>query len=234
LTIINNKSEPVVQPEEDFSSKSRIDRDWNNRSRLSYIENEQKIPRHIEGADFQVAQFLSKVDHKGKFVPVRSVTRIVRTRATDWDTPHQEKKDYVYWYEDWYGQDWLGRDIAPVTEHVQGVYEEVIMKDKINDYGDVEGKEKKGERIRYYVPFSKKAVDDIIATSNNTDAKNIKFIFKGNQFRTGDWTYDQFVNSTWEEMEEIARTPAGPTMFDHYQKQIVKERQEKIRNKQYG
>jgi hypothetical protein len=235
LTIINNEEEKVEQEQED--SKQRIKWEWNNKTRQSYIENgvsKDKIPRHVEAADYQVKQFLSKVDHKGKFVPVRSVTKIVRIKATDWDTEHQEQKDYLYWYENWYGKDWLGRDIAPVTDHVQGVYEEILMKDKINDYGDVEGRERNGSRTKYYVPFSKEAVDKIIATSDNTDKNNISFVFKSSQMRTGDYTYEQFCNSKREEMDEIARTPGGPSMFDHYQKQIVKERQEKIRNKQYG
>jgi hypothetical protein len=231
MTIINIKEEE--QPEQEF--KQRVKWDWNNKSRQSFLDNgftADKIPRHVAGVDIQVKEFLSKVDHKGKFVPVRSVTRIVRTKAIDWEDKYHKDKQFLYWFEDWSGKDWLGRDIAPVTDHLQGVYDKVIMEDIVNDFGDVEGSKFKETRKVHYIPFSKKAVDEIISTSNNTDKNNIKFIFKGNQMRTGDFTYEQFCNSTWDEMEEISRIAGGPKMFEHWNKFDVRTRQENFKKYQ--
>lgn len=215
---------------EDF--KQRIKWDWNNKARKSYQENDLEIDDKQEHQDFQVKHFFSKVDHKKKYVPVRSVTKIVRCKAVDVDSKVQEQKEYLYYYENWYGKDWLGRDIPPVTDHLQGRYQEQVVADKIDDFGDVIGRERKDPRLRYYIPFSKKAVDDIISTSDNTDKNNIKFCFKGSQFRNDDFTYEQFVNSPYELMEEMLRTNGGPRMFEHWQKHDTRQRQENFKKYQ--
>jgi hypothetical protein len=74
-----------------------------------------------------------------------------------------------------------------------------------------------GIRHKYYIPFTKKAVDDILEKTN-TDKDTVKYYGRfglvpnsGFAFRNGEYTYDQFVNTTWEEFEALARRDGGPT-----------------------
>ena len=57
----------------------------------------------------------------------------------------------------------LGRTIPPVTDHIEGRYDEIVLEDVINKYGELEGQKMVGRREKYYVPFSKEAVDKAIA-----------------------------------------------------------------------
>ena len=77
---------------------------------------------------------------------------------------------------------------------------------------------------RYYSPFSKKAIDDIIATSNNTDKNNIKFVFKNDIHRCDQYTYEQFVISEWNLLGEILSCQGGPRNWEHLNNKFTKER----------
>ncbi len=76
----------------------------------------------------------------------------------------------------------------------------------------------------YTIPFSKKAVDDILKNEhpfgpdsiNSTDKSKIVFYGKfdhelGMQsFRCGDYTYEQFVVPEWKTFLDLATRPGGP------------------------
>ena len=52
------------------------------------------------------------------------VTKIVRLKAPDYSTKKRELKEYLVWDENWYGKDWLSRSLPPVTDHIEGFYQE--------------------------------------------------------------------------------------------------------------
>ena len=54
----------------------------------------------------------------------RTIRSIVRLKAPDWNssTKKNERKEFVYYYEDWTANDWLGIPLDPFSEHLEGKY----------------------------------------------------------------------------------------------------------------
>ena len=70
-------------------------------------------PRPITGPHDRMQKFLAKVDlRKGPIE--RTVRTIVRLKAPDWNTKKHERKEFVYYFEDWTANDWLGIPIKPI------------------------------------------------------------------------------------------------------------------------
>jgi len=111
--------------------------------------------------------------------------------APEYDSKKKELKEWIYYYEDMHGRDFIGRKLD-AADHVEGMYKERLMEGVMYE-DQVIGERRTGERTRYYIPFSKKAVDDIIAKSMETDKDSIHFVVKHAHGRT-EVTYDQFVN----------------------------------------
>ena len=157
----------TVKP--DIPKKPEVKIEYNNRSYESYMKNgfADNITRSIKGPHDRMQMFLNKVDlRKGPIE--RTVTMIVRLRAPDWNssTKKNERKEFIYYFEDWSGNDWLGIPIDPFSEHIEGKYTEVLMRPKLDERtGEHVDNVFAGTRESYYIPFSKKNVDEIIANS---------------------------------------------------------------------
>ena len=84
--------------------------------------------RSIKGPHDRMQMFLNKVDlRKGPLE--RTVRMIVRLKATsDWNSKKNERKEFVYYFEDWTANDWLGIPIDPFSEHVEGKYTECVTR----------------------------------------------------------------------------------------------------------
>jgi hypothetical protein len=139
----------------------------------------QIIYRVLRGPYDRMQKFLSLVDlRKGPIE--RTVRSIVRLRAPDWNTKKNERKEFVYYEEDWTGNDWLGIPIKnPLGGHIEGRYAEVMMKPKLDERsGEHIDNVFAGIRTTYYIPFTKKNVDEIIANSAHTDKFGIKYTVK--------------------------------------------------------
>ena len=123
-------------------------------------------------------QFLAKVDlRKGPLE--RTVTTIIRLKSPDWSTEKHERKEFIYYYEDWSAKDWLGIPIAPFSEHIEGRYLEAVFRPKLDERtGEHIANIYTGTRESYYIPFSKKNVDEIIASSAHSTKESIRFIIK--------------------------------------------------------
>ena len=159
---------------------------------------------------------LAKVDlRKGPLE--RTVRKIVRLKAPDWNSEKHERKEFIYYTEDWTGNDWLGIPIDPFSEHVEGKYTECLYRHKLDERtGEHVDNVFAGTRESYYIPFSKKNVDDRIANSAHTHKFGIKYIIK---FGTEDgpdgftmstrnqFSYDMFVNWSWEKLREYQYWP---------------------------
>ena len=113
--------------------------------------------------------------------------------------------------------DWLGIPINPFSEHIEGKYTEAIMRPKLDERtGEHVDNVFAGTRESYYIPFSKKNVDEIIANSAHTDKFGIKYIVKfgiedspdGFTMSTrNQFSYDMFVNWSWEKLREYQYWP---------------------------
>ena len=112
----------------DIPKKPEVKIEYNNRSVESFVKNgfADAIPRSVYGPRDRMQQFLNKVDlRKGPIE--KTVTMIVRLKATDWNTKKHERKEFIYYFEDWTGNDWLGIPIDPFSEHIEGKYTEALL-----------------------------------------------------------------------------------------------------------
>jgi hypothetical protein len=138
------------------------------------------MPHSISAPHDFIQKFLGQVDiRKGPIE--RTVRTIVRLRAVDWNTKKHERKEFIYYAEDWNANNWLG---IPITKwlpsgHIEGRYTEVLMRPKLDQItGEHIDNVFAGTRESYYIPWSKKNVDEIIANSAHTDKSGIRYVVK--------------------------------------------------------
>jgi hypothetical protein len=137
------------------------------------------------------------------------------------------KKDVLSYISDYHGFDWLGNDLW-IREHIDGVYYK--PKFRVTTTLDPETgnhipkKEYDGMIEEYYIELTEKnrkqIIEDIINKSNGTMIDAIKFYYHvpqsskgGMSFRCDQYTYDQFINSSLDEMERLARTTPSPIPY---------------------
>jgi hypothetical protein len=188
--------------------------DFNSRSEKSFSDNGFSVE------DFKTSQektFLSQVDlRKGPIE--RTVTKIVRLKAVDYSTEKLERKEYLYYFENWTGVNWLGIPVAPVTDHVEGMYNEALKETVFSPTtGDPVSYKYKGTRSAYYIPFEKKKVDEIIKNSAHSNQDSILYVVKFSPEDAtgrnapiptrGAYSYDQFVNLSFRECYELNKSP---------------------------
>jgi hypothetical protein len=183
---------------------------YNSRTLESYKANGFEIPEKI---DLWERRFLSIVD-PSKAEIERKVTKIIRLKAVDYNTKKKERKEYLIYYEDWFGKDWNGASIPPVREHLEGVFQEqerepVYVDRRLDHY------ERSGDHDVYYIPYSKKAVDEIIASSIGTDEETINFTVKFSPTDRDDtFNYRQFANLSFNELFKLHAQKGGPRFAD--------------------
>ena len=87
----------------------------------------------------------------------RTVTNDSQTKSTRLEfIQKNERKEFIYYIEDWSGNDWLGIPIDPFSEHIEGRYTEVLMRPKLDERtGEHIDNVFAGTRESYYIPFSK-------------------------------------------------------------------------------
>jgi len=77
----------------------------------------------------------------------------------------KQPREYIKYYEDWQGKDWMDRKLRN-SENLEGVYMEQEA-EKIIKYSETTGPEvtgyrRSGEHTVYTIPYSKETVDKII------------------------------------------------------------------------
>jgi hypothetical protein len=135
-------------------------------------------------------------------------------------------KDYLTYQVEYRGHDWLGNPIQ-VLDNIEGVYIKPKFRNttSINpETGEhVVKKEYAGHTEEYYIELTdknrKKIIQDIINKCNGTVIDEILFYYhvpassKGLSFRCNIYTYDQFINSSMDELEKLARTTPSPVNY---------------------
>ena len=206
----------TVKP--DVPKKPEVKIEYNNKSYESYIKAgfADNIPRSIRGPHDRMQTFLNKVDlRKGPLE--RTVRMIIRLKAIDWNDPKHARKEFIYYFEDWSANDWLGIPIDPFSEHLEGRFTEALIRPKLDERtGEHVDNVFNGTREVYYIPWSKKNVDEIIANSAHTDKYAIKYIIKFGLEDSPEgitmssrnlFSYDQFVNWSWDKLHEYQYWP---------------------------
>jgi len=132
-------------------------------------------------------------------------------------------EDYLTYTTEYRGHDWLGNPLR-VIDNTEGVYHKprfrATTKLDPETGNHIVNKEYDGMDEEYYIELTdknrKQVIEEIINKCNGTFIENIKFYYhvassvKGASFRCGQYTYDQFLNSSMEEMERLARKDGGP------------------------
>ena len=120
--------------------------------------------------------------------------------------------------ERWEGKSWRGIPLNPVM-HTMGVYNKQFLKPHYNQQdGGIDYEELdvgKAQTI-YTIPFSKKAVDEIIAKSAHSDKDTIVYTIKfasedcpwGQRAPTrNQFSYPQFADWKWEDIYKLHVKP---------------------------
>jgi hypothetical protein len=128
---------------------------------------------------------------------------------------------------EYWGHDWLG-NVINVMDHIDGVYYKPKFRTTTTldpETGNhIPKKEFDGMTEEYYIELTEKnrkqIIEDIINKCNGTMIDAIKFYYHvpqsskgGMSFRCDQYTYDQFINSSLDEMERLARTTASPIPY---------------------
>jgi hypothetical protein len=152
-------------------------------------------------ANFRAREFLAKVEpSKIK----RNTTRMYRVKELDFITnPNKPKRrEFLKVIEDWYGKAADGSDVAPVRDHINGMYQEFRRNEK--------GEPEATGTIIYYIPFTKANVDEWVNQSYLNDRDTIQFWVDTKQgFRRKQVSYEDFVNLKWDEL--VAKIDAKPS-----------------------
>lgn len=104
----------------------------------------------------------------------------------------------MIYYENWTGHDWLKRTVLPVTDHIEGRYDEVIT-EPVYQQQELIGYKFSGKRQIHYIPFSKEKVDEIIEKSIGSNKEIIKYLFSEEPLGY-EFPYEEFVNRSYEEL----------------------------------
>ena len=153
--------------------------EWNDKNITAYTDLDLEVPDTVGRFE---KRFLSQVDvTKGPIE--RTVTHMVRLRAPDYlaNDKVPQRKEWIYYQERWEAKSWKGIPIMPVDGHIEGYYDKQFTKPHFNqENGDIDYYELDVGKVQtiYYIPFSKKTVDDIIAKSAHSDKHTIKFTIK--------------------------------------------------------
>ena len=151
-----------------------------------------------------------------------------RTRAIDYSSEKEERRECLVYNCDWLANNWLGNMLA-VRGHIVGKYSELtkqLVTKMDNDSGRINAYYVKGPtRTVHTIPFTKKTVDQILnnpnpfgADSENITADKDSVMFYGkidgerglSNFRCAGYTYEQFITPEWSRFVELATRSGGP------------------------
>jgi hypothetical protein len=199
---------------------------FNERTFEAYQNESLDPPNGILSDKARLDKFKSKF--KQDKAPLQIIIKSMHRRPviTFDETGKAVKKDYLTYTTEYHGKDWLGNDIW-IREHIHGVYNKptfrviTTLDRETGDY--IEKKEYGGIAEEYYIELTEKnrkqVIEEIINKSNGTFVENIRFYYhvpssiKGPPFRCDQFTYDQFINSSLEELESLARKGIGTVPY---------------------
>jgi hypothetical protein len=137
------------------------------------------------------------------------------------------KKDVLTYVSEYHGKDWRGNDLWE-RGRIDGVYYKPKFRVTTTldpETGDhIPNKVFDGMTEEYYIELTEKnrkqVIEDIINKCNGTIIDFIKFYYHvpqsskgGMSFRCDQYTYDQFINSSLDEMERLARSTPSPIPY---------------------
>ena len=202
--------------------------EWNDKNITAYTDLGLEVPETVGRWE---NRFLNMVDvTKGPIE--RTIVAMVRLKAPDYLGQEKnklkvpERKEFLYYQERWEGLSWRGLPLNPVAEHYEGRYDRQFTKPHINqENGEIEYMELDPTKVQtiYYLPFSKKLVDDLISKSAHSDEHSIVFTIKfasedspwGQRPATrNQFDYEKFANWKWDDVYKFNFKPTVQAYMD--------------------
>jgi hypothetical protein len=159
---------------------------------------DDEIPHKIIAQYIREIQFLGAA-HKD-VMPTRTITRMIRFK--------DKGKEYLRFTENWTAKDWKGADIDPVTDTLEGVLYLPNEQPVTDERGARIGTRITGAKTSYEIPFSKANVDKWIEQTGS-DKDSIIYTVRTDKRRDNCQSYDQFVNTTWIQANDIMMQDGG-------------------------
>lgn len=214
------KLQPKVRKEVTVKQEPKPQIEYNDYEYKFYEENAPgSMPEYLQGSRYDIGRFFAAIDPNK---PIRrKVSRMYRIKALDFlaEDDKPKRREFLTVVEDWYGKRADNTDVPPVSEHKNGVYNEL----RKNPDGSVEAT---GNLI-YYIPFSKETVDEWIELSHGTDKETIQFWVDTKQgSKRKQFDYDDFVNKSWDELVEMIDQRRDTKSVDALVKLIEKQQKQ--------
>jgi hypothetical protein len=207
-------------------SESKPKIEFDDEKTLEAFTKEGLDPPHDVRSEIErIAKFKARFkEDKGKLqIIIKTMNR--RQIITYDENGKAVMKEFLTYRADYHGKDWLGNDLW-IRTHLHGQIKRpkfrTIMEFNYETGDHVPKKEYDGVTEEYYIELTdknrKQVIEDIINNSNGTIIEEILFYghflqsVKGTAFRCNIFTHDQFINSSFDEMERLARTTPSPAL----------------------
>ncbi|TLX84659.1 MAG: hypothetical protein E6L04_06550 [Thaumarchaeota archaeon] len=207
-------------------TKTEIQFNFNEKSLEAYIKENCDIPHEVQSE----IELISKFKAKAKS-PIRTIIRTMNRRQVNIfdENGKPVKKEFLTYRVDYYSKDWLGNELN-ILSHIHGYYKKpkfrTTMEFNYQTGEHIPKREVDGAEEQYYIELTdknrKQVIEDIINNSNGTIIDEILFYGhfpnspKGIAFRCNIFTHDQFINSSFDELETLGRTT--PSQFRYSNK----------------
>jgi hypothetical protein len=154
--------------------------------------------------DAQLNNFLSNVADPNNFE--KQIVHFIRIRAIDrLHKEHNKKKEFLIYYQNWYGFDAQGHKLPSVADYPQGLDKQVMHSTSLNSDGTSENKIE-DEYFVHTIEFSAKKVEDAIESSPETDIEKCQFSVLGIGRSYSGFSYEEFTKLGYDELVERGRT----------------------------
>jgi hypothetical protein len=145
-------------------------------------------------------KFLTAVKISDEKPLTRKITKMIRFK--------DKGQEYLTFTEDWRAFDWVGRQIDPVIERMEGILVSPRMDPVIDEKGQRIGKRKNGVTKKYEIPFSKENVDKWLEETK-TPKDEVIYTVNGPNALSGECVaYEQFIYP-WNKAVDILMKDGG-------------------------
>lgn len=200
--------------------KSEIQFNFNEKTLEAFTKEGLDLPHDVRFEMEMISKFKAKANP-----PIQIIIKTMNRRSVvTYDKDGKAiRKEYLTYRAEYHSKDWLGNDIW-IRTHLHGHFKKPkirsIMEMNYETGEHIPRKELNGSTDEYYIELTdknrKQIIEDIINNSNGTIIDEILFYGHftnsrlGPSFRCDKYTYDQFINSSMEELERLGCKEGGP------------------------
>jgi hypothetical protein len=211
-----DKPKPKPKPESPLLTELK---QYQNKTIELFTKEGLQLPQDIAGQKMYVEDFVRKVkEEKAPIQKIITTMKRIPKVVRDEKTGQARKIDVLEVHSELRGVDWKGNPLR-VIDYYDGFYYQpvfqTVTKGRDDDTGElILEKQPMGINKIHDIVLTDKnrrqIIDKIINNATGTYRDEILFYYqvpssvKGSGHRDGNYTYDQFINSSPEEMENLA------------------------------